>query len=56
MFKVIDYAGETVEEGFPNVRAAYVWLNFKFTDGLIHEMQFRVVREEVEDERDSSDL
>lgn len=51
MYKVIDYAGETIEEGFPNARAAYVWLSFKFSEAFIHEMQFKVVREEVKDEQ-----
>lgn len=56
MFKIIDYAGETIEEGFPNARAAYVWLSFKFSGDFIHEMHFKVVREEVKDERDNSEL
>lgn len=56
MYKIIDYAGETIEEGFPNAKAAYVWLSFKFSEAFIHEMQFMVIREEEEDERDSSEL
>lgn len=56
MFKIIDYAGETVEDDFPNARAAYVWLSFKFSADFIHEMKMKVIREEVEDERDNSEL
>ena len=56
MFKIIDYAGATVEDGFVNARFAYTWLNEKFSIDFIREMHFRVIREEEEDERYSSEL
>ena len=56
MFKIIDYAGETVKAGFGTASAAYNFLDMTYTVDFIKEMHFRVKREEVEDERDSSEL
>ena len=51
MFKIIDYAGETLTNGFPSCEAAYRYLYISYSADFIHEMQFRVIREEEEDER-----
>lgn len=56
MFKIIDYTGETVKDGFGSCAAAYYYLALTYTVDFIHEMHFRVIREEEEDERDSSEL
>lgn len=55
MFKVIDYAAETVKDNFPSAAAAYHYLALTFSADFIHEMGFKVVRKEEEDERDSSE-
>lgn len=51
MFKIIDYAGETLTNGFPSCAAAYRYLYISFSTDFIHEMQFKVIREEESDER-----
>lgn len=56
MFKVIDYHNETVKEGFKTSRDAWCWLSWRFSEGFINMMGFKVIREEVEDERGSSEL
>ena len=56
MFKIIDYAGETVKDGFGSAAAAYNFLYITYSVDFIKEMWFRVIREEVENERDSSEL
>ena len=56
MFKIIDYAGETVKDGFGSAAAAYNFLYITYSVDFINEMWFRVIREEVENERDSSEL
>ena len=55
-YKVIDYSGETVKDDFGSAAAAYHYLALTFSVDFIHEMHFRVIREEVEDGRDSSEL
>ena len=50
MFKIIDYEGETLTNGFPSCEAAYRYLYISFSVDFIHEMQFKVIREEEEDE------
>ena len=51
MFKIIDYAGETVKDGFGSAVAAYNFLYITYSVDFIKEMGFRVIREEkdVED-------
>ena len=49
MFKVIDYAGEVLMDGFPKALTAYGWLYQRYTADFIHEMQLRVIREEDTD-------
>ena len=56
MFKIIDYAGESVKDGFGTASAAYNFLYMTYTVDFIKEMYFRVIREEAEDERCSSEL
>ena len=56
MFKIIDYAGETVKNGFGTASAAYTFLYLTYSVDFIKEMHFRVKREEAEDERDNSEL
>ena len=56
MFKVIDYAGETVEEGFSSAVEAYRYIALTFSPDFIREMHFKVIGEEVKDELDSSEL
>ena len=56
MFKIIDYAGETVKDGFGTASAAYTFLYLTYSVDFIKEMHFRVIREEEEDDRDSSEL
>ena len=56
MFKIIDCYGETVRDDFGSAAAAYHYLALTFSVDFIHEMQFKVIRKEVEDERDSSEL
>ena len=51
MYKVIDYAGETLTNGFPSCEAAYRYLYISYSADFIHEMQFKVIREEESDER-----
>ena len=51
MYKIIDYAGETIKDGFSSAERAYSYLSLSFSPAFIHEMQFKVVREEVEDEQ-----
>lgn len=55
-YKIIDDYRETVKDGFGSCAAAYNYLALTYTVDFIHEMHFRVKREEVEDERDSSEL
>ena len=49
MFKIIDYAGETVKDGFKTSRDAWCWLMWRFSNGFISEMAFKVIREEDTD-------
>lgn len=57
MFKIIDYAGETFKDGFDSCERAYSYLYISYNTDFIHEMGFRVIREEESDEqRDSSEL
>ena len=55
-YRIIDYAGETLKDGFDTCGRAYSYLYISYSVDFIHEMGFRVIREEVEDERDSSEL
>lgn len=55
-YKIIDDYRETVKDGFGSCAAAYNYLALTYTVDFIHEMHFRVIREEEEDERDSSEL
>lgn len=54
MYKIIDYAGETLKDGFEACERAYSYLSLSFSPAFIHEMQFKVVREEVKDEQSES--
>ena len=56
MYKIVDYAGETVKDGFDACERAYSYLCISYSTDFIHEMGFRVIREEEKDERDSSEL
>ena len=56
MFKIIDYAAETVKDNFPSAAAAYHYLALTFSTNFIHEMGLKVVRKEEEDERDKAEL
>ena len=49
-YAIIDYAGETVKDGFGSCAAAYNYLA-SYTVDFIHEMQFKVIREEESDEQ-----
>lgn len=53
-YAIIDYAGETVKDGFSSAERAYSYLALGFSLAFIHEMQFKVVREEVKDEQSES--
>ena len=50
MFKIIDYSGQTVKDGFKTSRDAWCWLMWRFTNRFINEMEYNVIREEEEDE------
>ena len=52
MFKIIDYAGETVKYGFGSAAAAYNFLYITYSVDFIKEMGFRVIREEEKDVED----
>jgi hypothetical protein len=47
-YKIIDYAGETVKDGFGTAAAAYNFLYITYSVDFIKEMGFRVVRKEEE--------
>lgn len=49
-YEIIDYAGETVKDGFGSCGAAYNFLMLNYTVDFIHEMGFKVIRKEEEDE------
>ena len=51
MFKIIDYAGEIIKDDFSSAEKAYSYLSLSFSPAFIHEMQFKVVREEEEDDQ-----
>lgn len=51
MFKIIDYAGETFKDGFGSCEVAYSYLYISYNTEFIHEMGFKVIREEEEDEQ-----
>lgn len=46
MYKIIDYAGETFQGGFETCKRAYSYLYISYNTDFIHEMGFRVVKEE----------
>ena len=48
MFKIIDYAGETVKDGFGSAAAAYNFLYITYSVDFIKEMCFRVIKKEEE--------
>lgn len=50
MFKIIDYEGATVEDGFPNEFKAQQWMYSNYSRECIRELEFEI-REEVEDEQ-----
>lgn len=50
-YKVIDYAGDIVESGFVSYGSAWHWLYQNYTSIALKELEFKVVREEVEDEQ-----
>lgn len=50
-YKIIDYAGEIFKDGFETCESAYGYLYISYNTDFIREMQFKVVREEEEDER-----
>lgn len=50
MFKIIDYAGATVEDGFPNEFTAQCWMYSNYSRECIRELEFEI-REEEEDEQ-----
>ena len=56
MYRIIDYAGETFKDGFETCERAYSYLYISYSTEFIHEMGFRVIREEEADERGSSEL
>lgn len=56
MFKVIDYAGDVVKEDLQSKSSAWGWIYSTYGYDFAKNMEFKVVREEVEDERDSSEL
>lgn len=47
-YKILDDYGETVKDGFESCAAAYNYLAVRYTVDFIHEMHFRVIREEAE--------
>lgn len=50
-YAIVDYAGETLKDGFDSCERAYSYLSLSFSPAFIHEMQFKVVREEEKDEQ-----
>lgn len=54
MYKIVDYAGETFKDGFKSCEQAYSYLYISYNIDFIHEMGFRVVREEEEDEQSNT--
>lgn len=55
-YKIIDYAGDTLEKGFVSYGAAWHWIYQRYTSAAIKELEVKVIREEEKDERDSSEL
>lgn len=51
MFKIIDHKNETVKDGFKTSGDGWVWLRWRFSEAFIKNMEFKVVREEEEDEQ-----
>lgn len=49
-YKIVDYEGETLEDGFVTATDAYTYMSKLFTKEHIKNMGLRVVREE-KDER-----
>ena len=49
-YKIIDYEGETLEDGFVTATDAYTYMSILFTKDHIKNMSLRVVQEE-NDER-----
>ena len=49
-YKIIDYEGETLEDGFVTATDAYTYMSILFTKDHIKNMSLRVVKEE-NDER-----
>ena len=52
-YKLIDYAGETVKDGFGSAAAAYNFLYITYSVDFIKEMWFRVIRGEEKDVEDN---
>lgn len=49
-YKIVDYEGETLEDGFVTATDAYTYMSILFTKDHIKNMSLRVVKEE-NDER-----
>ena len=49
-YKIIDYEGATVEDGFPNEFKAQQWMCSNYSRECIRELEFEI-REEKSDER-----
>lgn len=45
-YKIIDYAGETVNSGFASYTEAFHWITSLFTKHHIKLMQYKIVKEE----------
>ena len=55
-YKIIDYAGDVVKEGLQSKSSAWGWIYSTYGYEFAKNMEFKVVREEEEDERDGSEL
>lgn len=51
MFKIIDYAGDVLQDGFVSYGAAWNWIYQRYTNAVIKELEVKVIREEEEDEQ-----
>ena len=50
-YKIVDYAGDTLERGFASYGAAWYWIYQRYTSAAIKELEVKVIREEEEDEQ-----
>lgn len=51
-YKIVDYKGETVNNGFVSYESAWKWIYENYTNEAIRELEFKVEKELI-DERKS---